>query len=84
MVQGYVDRSTGKAELTFLADFMFTAGPLYSVSTLLLWAHFMQEFALTCSVLAKESEFCVPRWMGNAGLMKAKSLHLLLRLRRLW
>ena len=29
--QGYIDRSTGKAELTFLADFMFTAGPLYSV-----------------------------------------------------
>ncbi len=32
VLQGYVDRSTGKAELTFLADFMFTAGPLYAVS----------------------------------------------------
>jgi hypothetical protein len=31
-MQGYIDRSTGKAELTFLADFMFTAGPLYAVS----------------------------------------------------
>ena len=30
-LQGYIDRSTGKAELTFLANFMFTAGPLYSV-----------------------------------------------------
>ena len=31
VVQGFVDRKTGVAELTFLADFMFTAGPLYKV-----------------------------------------------------
>ena len=31
-LQGFVDRKTGVAELTFMADFMFTAGPLYKVS----------------------------------------------------
>lgn len=31
-MQGYIDKSTGKAELQFIANFMFTAGALYKVS----------------------------------------------------
>ncbi|EIE27029.1 hypothetical protein COCSUDRAFT_83588 [Coccomyxa subellipsoidea C-169] len=31
-LEGFVDRKTGKAELTFLADFLFTAGPLYKAN----------------------------------------------------
>ncbi|KAK9916952.1 hypothetical protein WJX75_009171 [Coccomyxa subellipsoidea] len=33
-LEGWVDRKSGKAELTFLADFMFTAGPLYKAPPL--------------------------------------------------
>ena len=30
-LQGYIDKSTGQAELQFIANFMFTAGALYKV-----------------------------------------------------
>lgn len=33
-LEGFVDRKTGRAELTFLADFLFTAGPLYKAPPL--------------------------------------------------
>jgi hypothetical protein len=63
-----VDRKSGKAELTFLADFMFTAGPLYKVSLAFLEVeHFMGKTALYCAsaiflhvaiVLHNNSSFC--------------------------
>lgn len=31
LLQGEINRSTGEAALEFVADFMFTAGPLYKV-----------------------------------------------------
>lgn len=45
LLQGFVDRKTGKAELTFLADFFFTAGPLYKASHFFL-QHVMKEWKL--------------------------------------
>ncbi|CAK0735881.1 hypothetical protein CVIRNUC_000655 [Coccomyxa viridis] len=42
-LEGYIDRKTGKAELTFLADFMFTAGPLYSAPPLVVTTNLTTE-----------------------------------------